>query len=195
MSEPVMGEFNQKLALLIQNCAERGANMRVYCQIRTLEEQAELFRISRTTVEIEKKAKWYREKELDILADVLIGIGPQGTAEDLGKHKTHAGPGESWHNVGLAADAVPIVGGNAMWSDKEPRWRIWGEEAVKLGFVWGGNWKNFVDKPHVQLAKGNSPLANGSQYDLLRMIVMANRPIEPPPLPKDSSSSDILRTS
>jgi peptidoglycan L-alanyl-D-glutamate endopeptidase CwlK len=58
------------------------------------------------------------------------------------------------HGLGLAYDVVPVdVNGNAIWSD-DRLWNIIGEEGVKLGFVWGGNWKSFVDSPHFELTDG-----------------------------------------
>jgi peptidoglycan L-alanyl-D-glutamate endopeptidase CwlK len=67
-----------------------------------------------------------------------------------GQIVTNAKGGQSNHNYGLAVDLVPFVAGKPQWNDKAGFIRI-GAEAVKHGLEWGGNWKKFIDKPHVQL--------------------------------------------
>lgn len=60
------------------------------------------------------------------------------------------------NKVGLAFDVVPLNSkGRANWNDIRA-FNIAGEEGVKLGLTWGGNWKSFVDKPHFQLSDGLS---------------------------------------
>lgn len=59
---------------------------------------------------------------------------------------------KSYHLVGQALDFVPVNSkGETLWNDYESD-SI--KEAVsfakKLGFEWGGDWKSFVDKPHLQ---------------------------------------------
>lgn len=59
---------------------------------------------------------------------------------------------KSYHIVGQALDFVPTN------SKKEALWNGYGNAKVKqaiakakeLGFEWGGDWKSFVDKPHLQ---------------------------------------------
>ena len=57
------------------------------------------------------------------------------------------------HGLGLAYDVVPVVDGKAIWNDNK-MWAIIGEEGKKLGFVWGGDWKKLVDKPHFGIVTG-----------------------------------------
>lgn len=59
---------------------------------------------------------------------------------------------KSYHIVGQALDFVPVDSkGNTLWSGYSAS-NI--QKAVKyakqLGFEWGGDWKSFVDKPHLQ---------------------------------------------
>jgi peptidoglycan L-alanyl-D-glutamate endopeptidase CwlK len=63
---------------------------------------------------------------------------------------TQAKGGQSNHNYGLAVDLCPFVGGKPQWEDTKGFLRI-GTEAAKQGLQWGGDWKKFIDKPHVQL--------------------------------------------
>lgn len=58
---------------------------------------------------------------------------------------------KSYHLVGQALDFVPVDGKKTLWNG-------YGSGGVKkavayakkLGFEWGGDWKGFVDKPHLQ---------------------------------------------
>jgi peptidoglycan L-alanyl-D-glutamate endopeptidase CwlK len=65
---------------------------------------------------------------------------------------TRAKGGQSNHNYGLAVDLCPFVNGKPDWNAPLEVWAKLGKEADKLDLVWGGNWKKFLDKPHVQLS-------------------------------------------
>ena len=67
-----------------------------------------------------------------------------------GQVVTKARGGESNHNYGLAVDLCPFLNGKPQWNDNVGFVRI-GTEAAKQGLEWGGDWKKFIDKPHVQL--------------------------------------------
>jgi hypothetical protein len=67
-----------------------------------------------------------------------------------GPRVTNAKGGQSNHNYGLAVDLCPFVNGKPDFSANSTFVAI-GGEAVKRGLEWGGNWKKFIDKPHVQL--------------------------------------------
>lgn len=67
-----------------------------------------------------------------------------------GQVVTNAKGGQSNHNYGLAVDLCPFVNGKPQWIDNAGFIRI-GIEAAKLGLDWGGSWKKFIDKPHVQM--------------------------------------------
>ena len=64
---------------------------------------------------------------------------------------TRARGGQSNHNYGLAVDLVPFNNGQPNWNAPLGVWTTIGREAEKLGLEWGGDWRKFVDKPHVQL--------------------------------------------
>ncbi|HHY0836487.1 TPA: SH3 domain-containing protein [Bacillus thuringiensis] len=58
----------------------------------------------------------------------------------------------SYHLVGQALDFVPIQSnGTEDWNgyNKEP-WASAIRYAKQMGFEWGGDWKGFVDSPHLQ---------------------------------------------
>jgi peptidoglycan LD-endopeptidase CwlK len=68
-----------------------------------------------------------------------------------GKVVTNARGGKSNHNYGLAVDLVPFSNGKPNWDAPNSIWMAIGAEAEKLGLEWGGQWKKFIDRPHVQL--------------------------------------------
>ena len=72
-----------------------------------------------------------------------------------GKKVTNARPGYSWHNFGVAWDFVVFdAKGQPVWDS--PLMDRCGEIGEELGLEWGGSWKRFVDKPHLQLKMGIS---------------------------------------
>ena len=64
---------------------------------------------------------------------------------------TQAKGGESNHNYGLAADVCPFVNDKPDWNAAMPVWAAIGAAAATHGLDWGGAWKKFLDKPHVEL--------------------------------------------
>lgn len=76
---------------------------------------------------------------------------------------TNAKGGQSMHNYGLAIDFAlkSPDGKKAVWDtradfdrDGKADWMEVVEEAKKLGFAWGGDWKGFVDNPHLEMTFG-----------------------------------------
>lgn len=59
----------------------------------------------------------------------------------------------SFHNHGVAFDFVPLTNGKADWSDLNKFKRI-GQLGKSLGLEWGGDWKGFPDRPHLQYTQG-----------------------------------------
>ena len=66
---------------------------------------------------------------------------------------TNAKGGYSWHNFGLGADYAFIVNGKVTWNGP---WGTFGKIAKECGLEWGGDWKKFKDRPHVQLTGGKT---------------------------------------
>lgn len=76
---------------------------------------------------------------------------------------TNARGGYSMHNYGLAIDFAlkSTDGKDVTWEmnkdfdgDGKADWMEVVEEAKKLGFEWGGDWKSFKDYPHFQMTAG-----------------------------------------
>jgi hypothetical protein len=66
---------------------------------------------------------------------------------------TNARGGESIHNFGLAFDVVPMVHGQTDWNGN---WPFIGTLGKSFGFIWGGDWQTFPDRPHFELNVGLS---------------------------------------
>jgi peptidoglycan L-alanyl-D-glutamate endopeptidase CwlK len=60
-------------------------------------------------------------------------------------------PPQSAHNVGLALDFVPLVGGKALWKAPSPEWLEAVEIAKSCGLESGSSWPKLKDWPHLQM--------------------------------------------
>lgn len=82
----------------------------------------------------------------------------QGRTEP-GNIVTYAKGGESYHNYGLAIDfALKSEDGEIIWDTERDDngngradWLEVAEIGKRLGFEWGGDWRNFKDYPHLQM--------------------------------------------
>jgi peptidoglycan L-alanyl-D-glutamate endopeptidase CwlK len=81
----------------------------------------------------------------------------QASLAALGPTVTRAGPFESYHQFGLAADCAFMRDGRIVISEKDPWTRAayerYGQVAKSLGLVWGGDWQKLRDLGHVELRK------------------------------------------
>ncbi|UOY92909.1 M15 family metallopeptidase [Ectobacillus sp. JY-23] len=97
--------------------------------------------------------KWY-EKCIELRADILI----YETLRTLETQKIYLARGatktlKSYHLKGQALDVVPIINGKDEWSRSAYLQEPYASAiayAKQLGFEWGGDWKDFVDHPHLQ---------------------------------------------
>lgn len=71
---------------------------------------------------------------------------------------THAKPGTSWHNFGLAVDVAPFDGGIPDWNSGHPAWKRIVSVGESVGLVSGSKWRTFPDWPHFQLT-GQLPVS------------------------------------
>lgn len=115
---------------LIERCYARGVNIVITQGLRTIAEQDALYAQGRTKP---------------------------------GQIVTNAKGGTSYHNYGLAVDFALLLndGKQVSWDTKldvdkngVSDWMEVVEEAKKLGFEWGGEWRTFKDLPHLQMVFG-----------------------------------------
>jgi peptidoglycan L-alanyl-D-glutamate endopeptidase CwlK len=82
------------------------------------------------------------------------GRNAAGEIVSPGEVVTHAKPGASWHQFGLAVDFAPISNGAPDWDLSHPEWITIRDAGEKLGLVSGSRWlpKSLTDWPHFQLS-------------------------------------------
>lgn len=138
--------MRQKAQWFLESCREVGISIIISCTFRTLQEQAILFRRSKSGHQVEAKIQQFLKNGYESLAMALREVGPQVTGPRL----TSAAPGESPHNYGLAFDFYPLIGGK-LAKETAVEWKACGQIASNLGLEWGGSWsKRNIDRPHVQ---------------------------------------------
>ena len=55
------------------------------------------------------------------------------------------------HIKGIAIDFAPFKDGKIWWDAPDDVWAEMGKIGKKYGFSWGGDWTDFVDKPHFEM--------------------------------------------
>jgi len=78
----------------------------------------------------------------------------QAALAALGPSVTQAGPFESLHQHGMAADCAFMRDGRIVISERDP-WALrgyekYGEVARALGLTWGGDWRSLKDYGHIE---------------------------------------------
>lgn len=90
------------------------------------------------------------------------------TRESIDRNQTivtNAKAGDSAHNWGCATDWAEFVPGyvsQEVWTKAD--WGVFSRAVESVGLVWGGNFKNFKDKPHCELPIKVSWKVIGSVY-------------------------------
>jgi len=141
-------EFASQMMLFRDHCISEVFPVKIYSYIRTLDEQARLFRQGRSLAQIQARAETLDyDLERPDLASILMGVGPQSGDRIV----TSAAPGQSLHNYGLAFDCVPLQMDRAVWNDNL-LWERIGKIAKLYLMDWGGDWVTMRDKPHCQLS-------------------------------------------
>ena len=55
------------------------------------------------------------------------------------------------HIKGIAIDFAPCRDGKIWWDAPDVIWNEMGKIGKRYGFSWGGDWTDFVDKPHFEM--------------------------------------------
>ena len=95
--------------------------------------------------------KWHsflEDNKIDVLVyETIRSVETQRANVRKGASQTM----KSYHIVGQALDFVMVVKGECVWdgyNSTDAKKAI--AEAKRLGFTWGGDWKTFIDSPHLQ---------------------------------------------
>lgn len=142
-------DFQEKVRKLLALCEKDGFPMKPFYTLRSVYDQAKLYRQSRTKAEIDAAHSYLMDRGAPFLAGVLLSVGPQN-----GAWATNALPGFSWHQHGEAVDCYWLVNGNAEWSTSklvngENGYNVYAKNAQKLGLEPGHFWSS-KDSVHVQ---------------------------------------------
>ena len=143
--EPLDPKFKNTCDNLFRNCLKQGCTVLPFYGVRDVKTQAALWRQSRPVDEIMITIHRLKREGAPFLASIMEVVGPQE-----GRWATNCLPGQSWHQWGLAVDCY-VVGenGKSVWSSKHPSYRIYADEAQKLGLTSGYYWTR-QDAVHVQ---------------------------------------------
>lgn len=168
--EDLTPEVQRPLSQALAYCITNGVNVLIYCTLRDLQEQARLYRQSRSWAEIKAKIDKFHQRGFHYLAEALEGVG--AVPGILGQHVTMAAPGESWHNYREAFDGVPLKDGKPQWNDLKS-YEIYGKALRSVGLIWAGDWVSFKELPHGQFRPGGNPLKT-FQPDQIENILRNN---------------------
>jgi peptidoglycan L-alanyl-D-glutamate endopeptidase CwlK len=134
-SEKLLAEVHPALAEKVRSMAEllalENITIRVTTALRSWKEQAALYAEG-------------RDANGNVVSKSLV--------------VTHAKPGTSWHNYGLAADVAPFDNGIPDWNASHPAWKRIVAVGESVGLVAGAKWRTFPDYPHFQLT-GRLPVS------------------------------------
>ncbi|KIU12358.1 M15 family metallopeptidase [Bacillus subtilis] len=126
--------------------------MTMYYYSRNMDNMDNINKLADNTKAAAKKLLAYAEKN-------KIGVLIYGTIRTEAQQRQNVNKGvsqtmKSYHLVGQALDFVPTGG----YSKSDTKWNGYGTANIKkfiayaksIGFEWGGDWKGFVDQPHLQ---------------------------------------------
>lgn len=134
------------------NSSTEEYQLRVLYTLRAPDEQARLWRQSRSSEQIREAVRMLRRRGAHWIADTLTNVGPQ-----YGRWATNALPGQSWHQHGLAADCFIVAKGRAVWDSGHIGYQKYASAAKDEGIVSGAYWRR-RDAVHVQ--KNNSRVSD-----------------------------------
>lgn len=142
-------EFENNVRKLLKLCEKDGFPMKPFFTLRSVYEQAKLYRQSRPFSEIQGAHDYLMGQGATFLASVLLEVGACS-----GKWATNALPGFSWHQHGKAVDCFWELDGKAEWSSSkiengENGYNVYARNAQKLGMNAGHFWSH-KDSVHVQ---------------------------------------------
>lgn len=172
-NDAIIAELDESIVdpayIVVEACKKKGIDILIYCGYRSLEDQAIAYRSTRYTAQIYAKMESLIARGFQECADALQVVGPQSGL--LNEHITGAAPGESWHQYRLAWDAVPIVGGKLIWAKYDRSWSVYGNECLRAGMEWAGNWiGKYKESPHAQHGPGSNPLKTLSNEEIHRLL-------------------------
>lgn len=153
--------FRTKLEAALADASKADVRMVPFETVRSPISQGEIWRRSRSAVDVKLEAAKLKAAGAHYLADCILKA-PAST----GKWATNAVPGLSWHQWGLACDLFwEKVPGKAEWSDITG-YAKFAEICKRHGLNHGYFWKS-KDSPHVQLPAASKPDLSLKEIDTI----------------------------
>ncbi len=162
MLDLLTDEFGAMAAKLLENCRQQGIIMVPYEKLRTPAVQANYWKTARSAADIQEARKRLLQQNCQFLLDCI----DKGTPMQRNQQLTNALPGCSWHQWGEAMDCYWLYNGQKIWdlsyldADNRNGYKVYAEEARKLGLEAGYFWERIQDGVHIQLRKEASPLVS-----------------------------------
>lgn len=151
--EDLVPNFRASCRQVLEACKAEGVIMVPTFTVRSVIEQAILWRQSRTADVIARKIQFLHDQKADFLADVLRDVGPSE-----GKWATNTVPGESFHQWAEAMDAAWKVGDGIEWDTSKlingvNGYRLYAQKAQEFGLASLG--PSIGDWAHIQMRPAN----------------------------------------
>ena len=121
-------QLANKIPQLIENCRDKGATYVPYFGLRTPQMQADLWRQSRSTQEVNQAIEKFLNAGAEFLASCFTQRPPV-----TGPWATSALPGYSWHNYGKAVDMYFEDPQTSQPNWDSPNYYLLQDEAANLG--------------------------------------------------------------
>ena len=160
-------EFRERVEKLLEGFAGGGPVLRPYYGLRTPQEQARIWRQTRSREEVTRAMDDLKKAGAPTIADILWSVGPQPTNGAKG-HLTHQLPMASWHQHGEALDCFVLRQGQAVWDGNDPSYKVYTEAARKFGCDAGYFWR-MKDSVHIQLRTASVMAVHRSWAELDRL--------------------------
>ncbi|MCS7301445.1 MAG: M15 family metallopeptidase [Fimbriimonadales bacterium] len=124
--------------LVLKELREAGYPAVVVEVYRSPERQRMLYAQGRTDAQL--KAEGYTEQEIR----AARAAGRSASKPVVTKRK------DGMHAQGRAMDVAWLINNRISWDAPEQWWQAYGRIAKKYGLRWGGDWKTFPDRGHVE---------------------------------------------
>jgi peptidoglycan L-alanyl-D-glutamate endopeptidase CwlK len=151
--DDLIPEFRTKVDSALAALANEGLRFKPYFTLRDPVVQAQLWRQSRSTEEVNQQIQELKDARCDFMIACFDKAGPSS-----GPWRTNAIPGLSWHQYGEAVDCfLEDAQGSPIWESKN--YGRFGQVGDAHGMWWGGH---FGDSDHWQNRRIEPPAAFGT---------------------------------
>jgi hypothetical protein len=148
--------FRPLVEKVIKNCAKRGVKLVPYSTLRGPMYQARQYVKGRSKILLNSVIENLKLLKCENIYKPLEAAQLELPKNNKFSIVTHSLPGESWHQYGEAVDMYVDKNGKDDWNNTAA-YRIYQEEAEKLGLTSGGSFKRLKEPVHCQLSPASKP--------------------------------------